>query len=157
MLYDLEERVEDALVAYLESVVTGDMRVYPAWSDESVQYPCAVVHAGSSDAVSAEAEWSLPRQMGVEITVHTDAAPELDSDGNTRRTARERNAAIRSDVIKAFSTATLKSLVIAAAGPGVAFSMVQLGGPMVRTVDEERRTLITTIPVDVIAEPVEVA
>ena len=156
MLFDLEERVEDAIVAYLRTAVTGEVRVYPAWSDESVQYPCAVVHAGSTDAVSAETEWSAPRQIAAEIAIIVDAAPEQTASGDTIRTARERNAAARSDVLKALCTSSLLTNIIAAAGPGVSFSMAQIGGPVVRAVDTESRKLTTTIPIDIIAEPEEV-
>jgi len=156
MLYDLEERVEDAFVAYLQANVTGDMQVYAAFSTDAKTYPCAVVAAASNDAVSDPAEYDDSRQMVVEIGVMTEAAPETDATGGALRTARERNAEARSDVIKALVT-SLKTNLIAAAGPGVAFSMAQIGGPIVRSVDEDRNLLVTVIPVDIIAEPKELA
>jgi len=157
MLYDLEERVEEAFVAYLQANVTGDMQVYTAFTDETLEYPCAVVMAASTSAVSDLAEYHSPRQMEIVVAVMTEAAPELDATtGGTVRTARERNAAARSDVIGALIT-SLKTNLIAAAGPGVAFSMAQIGGPVTRGLDEEQHAFVTTIPVDVIAEPVEVA
>ena len=154
MLYDIEERVEDAFVAYLQANVTGDMRVYHGFSDEDLQYPCAVAVVRATDAVSEMAEYSDPRSMIVDVAVITEAVPETDDTGGTIRTARERNAAARSDVIKALVT-SLKTNLISAAGPGVAFSMAQIGGPVTRQVEDYE--FITLIPVDVIAEPVEVA
>lgn len=156
MLYDLEERVEDAFVAYLQANATGDMKVYPAWTDEEIEYPCAVVRATNSDMVTEDSEHSDIRAIAVEVAIISEASPERDDDGNTIRTTRERNAAIRTDIMQALST-SLKTNLIAAAGPGVAFSMAQMGGPITREVDDAHRAFITTVPVDVIAEPKEAA
>ena len=155
MLYDLEERTEDAFVALLRAGLPGEMRVYPAWTDEAIQYPCAVVHAGTSDAVSEQAEWHSSRQIAVEISVMTEAVAVKNGAGSVMITSRERNAEARSAVLTVLSTASLLTDAIAAAGPGVAFSMAQLGGPVVRSVND--RIFVTIIPVDVIANPVEVA
>lgn len=154
MLYDIEERVEEAFVAYLQANVTGEMNAYVAFTDEAMQFPCVGVAVTSTEAVSDTAEYHLPRMMRVELGIMTEATPLLDDNGGTILSSRERNAAARSDVIKALATSLLTNL-IAAAGPGVAFSMAQLGSPVVRSV--EGRVFTTTIPVDVIAEPVEVA
>lgn len=156
MLYDIEERTEDAFVAYLQINVGGDVKVYHAFSDEKIQYPCVVVGVRTNDQISEDAEYTDVRQLHTDVAIITEAAPEQDDDGGTIRTARERNALLRSDVVKALRT-SLKANLIAAAGPGVAFSGAQMIGPITRDVDEGKRAFMTIIPVYVIAEPVEVA
>jgi len=154
MMWDLEERVEDAFAAYLRPIVAGSMNVYTAFSAETIQLPCVVVGAVSSDPVSEPAEWHAPRQLRVEVQVGTEAVSEVDGVGLVIRTPRERNAAARSAVMDALAVSDLCAKLIAAGVRGVAFSMAQMSGGIERSIEDRR--IVTTIPVDVIAEPEEV-
>lgn len=151
MIWDLEERVEDAIAAYLRANVGGKMRVYESWNFGEPQFPCVIVHAAETDAVVPEAQWHAPREMALQIAVMTESAPEK-VDGVEVRTAREVNAAARSAVIVSLAKIDLLESVIALNPPRVCFSMIQIG-KAVRSV--EGRTLITTIALDVIAQPTE--
>ena len=153
MNWDLEERVEDAIAAYLKTKVSGAMAVFTAWAAVEQTYPCVVVHAGETTAVSETATWHNVRGLAVKLAVMTEAAPEMNAAGATIKTARERNAAARSSVMDAMATSTLPTLLNATGTPGVLFSMAQIGDTR-RTVAE--RKFITEIDVEVIAAPQEI-
>ena len=147
MKWDLEERTEDALAAYIEQGVSGSMRVYRAWEMEgSPQFPCVFVHAGRSGPVSDGAEWHDPRVIGVDVRIAVESAE------TTTNTAREENARARSDVLNVLCSSGLLAGMIAVGVEDVAFSMAQLDGEIERSVDG--RVMITAATVAVIAEPV---
>lgn len=150
MKWDIEERTEDAVVAYLKTKC-GDMRVSAAWERDEMQYPAAVVHAAQSVPISDLAAWHDPRNIAVDVAVITEAAPELDTNGVIVKTARERNAAARSVVMDALFTSSLLAELQAAGIESVAFSMAQFA---TATRTNEGRYLVTTISGLVIAEPV---
>ena len=152
MKWDLEERSEDAVVAYLKSVLPGDVRAYAAWEEDEPQYPCVVVHFGESEPISEDAEHHDPMMLGGEVAVMTEAANEIDSSGNVLRTARELNRDARSAVMDALAISDLLDKLIEQGVEDVAFSMAQLLPGRTRTT--EGRVLVTTMPIGVIAEPV---
>jgi len=154
MKWNIEELVEDAFKAYLQSQVTGSMRVYVAWGMNAPQFPCAVIHAGESEPISEDAEWNDNRKISVMVAVMTENAPEIDGSGNTIRTPREVNAAARSDVMNALATRSLLTNLIATGTEKVAFSMAQLMSSS-RDIAERENTLQTILTLEVIAEPVE--
>jgi hypothetical protein len=151
MKWDLCERTEDAVVAYLKSKVTSDIRVYAAWERDEPQYPCAVVHAGVESPVADSAEWHDSRTILTQVSVMSEAAPELDSEGKVIKTPRERNSAARSAVMDALYVPTLLESLTAQGIDGIAFSMAQ-------ATTAERSTegiyLTSIITIEVIAEPV---
>ena len=146
MKWDLCERTEDAFAAYLESHVSGDMRVYKAWSMTEPQYPCAIVHCGESEPISEDASFHDPRYVKVEVSVG------VESTKKNNRTIREVNAAIRSDVMNALAVSDLNTQLIAVGIEGVAFSMAELA---TEQRDVQDRVLLTVFELLVIAEPVE--
>lgn len=154
MTWDLEERVEDAFAAYLRTKLPGSMKVYEAWNFVEAQYPCVICYAGETGPVSEDAAWHDPSKIDVQIAVITEAAPEKNSSGVEMLKARERNAAARGPVIEALATQELPALLAGMGVLGVAFSMAQMT-TRVRSV--ENRKLITTLSVEVIAEPQEAA
>lgn len=98
--FDLEERVEDAVAAYLSQHVTGEVRCYAAWNFTAPQYPCAIAHASTNTGAAGEdAGWHGPRELSVEVEINVEAAAEKDSLGNIVRSARECNRKARSAVI----------------------------------------------------------
>ena len=151
MRWDLEERTEDAFVAYLKQNVTGTMRVCAAWERDEMEYPCVLVHAGTTAPLADDAAWHDPRMLVVQVSVATEGAHELDGSNNVQRTAREINADARSSVLNALAVSNLNAQLVAQAVPGVAFSMAQ----MTQTQrDVDGRNLVTVATVEVIAEPV---
>ena len=150
MKWDLEERTEDALVAYLKAKC-GDVRVSAAWERDEPQYPAVVVHVGATVPVSESADWHDARVLSVDVAVITEAAPELDSNNAVVRSARERNGLVRSAVMDALFTTGLLAALQVAGVDAVAFSMAQFVGTE-RTVADGK--LVTTISGTVIAEPV---
>src|SRR4030065_329396 len=112
MLWDIEERIEDAVVAYLKQTVAGDMSIYPSATDDAIQFPCAVVQVARSVAVAENAKWHDARLYNVEIAVATEAAPEKDGTGAVLRTSRQRNAAARSDAMNVLCVSALNQKLI---------------------------------------------
>ena len=153
MKWDLEERTEDAIVAYLTGEVGGEMRVYASYDFDEAQYPCAAVYAESTGPIAEEASWHDARAMVVQVAVMTEAAPEVDANGLTLVTARERNAQARSAVLNALCIDGLVAALVAQQVDDVAFSQAQVTSTT-RTVDAGARAMITTVTLDVIAEPV---
>lgn len=151
MKWDLAERTEDAIVAYLKSKVSGDVRVSAAWERDEPQYPACVVHCATEGPVSDDAEWHDARAQAVQVAVISEAAQELDTTGNVIRTVRERNAAVRSDVLNALCLTGLAALLNAQGVDAIAFDMAQVTTTE-RSVDGVH--LVTTINMEVIAEPV---
>lgn len=152
-MYDLEERAEDAVAAYLRTQV-GDMKVYEAWSFAQMEFPCVAVHCGETSPISETADWHDAREMKLTLAVMTEAADKTDDSGNVLLTARQRNRQAKSDVIRALSTSGLCGLINATGTQGIFFSMIQLSTTG-RTVDEGRKLLITTLTLDAIATPQE--
>ena len=151
MKWDLEERTEDAIVAYLSTRCDG-MRVSAAWQRDEREYPCVIVHVASTAPISEPAEWHDARMLAVSVAVMTEGADEIDGDGATVRTARERNALARSQVLDALCTTGLLAGLQEQGVADVAFSMAQVTSTE-RSVED--RYLVTTIAAEVIAEPVE--
>lgn len=152
MIWDLEERVEDAVAAYLKTVV-AEIRVYVAWGMTTPQFPCVVVHASETGPISENAGWTDSRDVKITLAVMTEAAPNVQS-GVEIQTARERNASARADVMRAIAREDLAAAVNGTNSPRVFFSMLQAGASR-RTVDDATRMLTTTITLDAIANPTE--
>jgi hypothetical protein len=150
MKWQLEELTEDALVSYLRGAC-GGLRVSAAWERDEMQYPACVVHVGSSAPISESADWHDPRALAVTVAVITEGVHELAADGTVFRTARNRNADARSQVMDALFRADLLTKLIEQGAPDIAFSMAQFS-ETARTVDG--RNLVTTLSGAVIAEPV---
>ena len=151
MKWDLEELCEDAIVAYLKTVVTGNLKIWSAWEMDEAQYPCVIVFCQRSAPISTPAEWHDARMLDVRVAVQTEAADETDSHGVVVTTARDRNRAVRSDVISALGISDLESKLVEQGVSGIAFSGAQM-------VDVERstegRVLVSTINLEIVAEPV---
>ena len=150
MKWDLSERTEDALVAYLQSAC-GGMRVSSAWERDEAEYPAVVVYAKSEQPVSEPAQWHDARILTVEVAVITEGAAELDVQGNVMRTARDRNRDARSDVMSALFLDDLTSQLAVQGVDDIAFSMAQFSSA---ERSQDGRYLTTTLSGLVVAEPV---
>ena len=175
--YDIEEKVEDAFVQYLSNTVgeSADISIVPAFSTDVIMYPCAVIRAARSEKIDAKGAWNSSRHLAVEIAVLTEAANTVDGLGKVVTTARQRNSDARAAVMNALSisdTATgpagLADLCDAddlpqglAAHlswqqiPGVWIKYAQVG-PIERTVEPDKKCLVSVISVAVIAQAVQV-
>lgn len=152
MKWDLEERTEDAVVAYLKVAIAGSIRVSAAWERDEMEYPAAVVHAGETEPLSEPAEWHDGRMIKVEVAVVTEGVDELDpDDGSVVRTARERNAIARSAVMDALFVSDLTQQLINQGVEAIAFSYAQYA---TTTREVDGRNLVTTIAGIITAEPV---
>lgn len=170
----LEELAEDAFVAYLGAKCSGDIAMYAAFSTEKNRYPCAVVHFGESEGV-ANSTYHNARLMSGAIGVMTEAADLLQG-GKVVKTARERNAEVRGDVMNALAildTATAPAGLSALCQsedmphglaaeldvmqiPGIWFCQATMG-KVTRTVEGDNKKLfVSTIEIAVIAQPVAI-
>jgi hypothetical protein len=171
--WDLEERAEDAFVAYLKAKCSGDLSVYPGFSTEHLKFPCVSVHAGESDRIGGSGSFALPREIVVTIDIMTEAAEALDASGIVTQTARERNALARSSVMNALGvldSATAPAGLSALCQPedmphGLAAELTAMlipgvwidsaiVGKVTRTVEKE--CFVSSIAVSVIAQPVAI-
>jgi len=149
-LWNLEESIEDALVNYLRQQIPDGLKVYAAWTDEAIEYPCAIVLAGEAEALADASEWSPQSKLAVQVDVVTENAPENDGTGQILRTSRQRNADARSSVMNALAISTLADKINAMGVEGLAVSLAQV---MARKRDTQGMHLVTSIMLDVIAEP----
>lgn len=151
MKWNLEELTEDAIAEYLRPMLSQYMVVYKAGETTEPQYPCAIVFAGDSNAVSEPAEWHDARAVTVIVSVFSENAPVLDDSGQTQKTARDRNADARSEVMNALAVSDLVTHLNAQGIDGIAFDMAQVTSTA-RSVDSQVR--VTSINVELIVEPV---
>jgi len=153
MKWNLEELTEDAVVSYLSANSNGDFDVYAAWDFNEPEYPCVIVHADATEPISEDAQWHDARMVNVAVAVITEAVDDTDANGNTIVSARQRNVNLRSAVLDLLNLTTLNTQLINQAIEDVAFSMAQVSNTE-RSVEDNPRRLITTISLEVIAEPV---
>lgn len=144
----VEEYIEDAIVAYLESVITSGLNIYEAWTDTKIEYPCAVVHAGDSDNVSGT-RFNGVRQVQVSVAVMSEAKTQGDL------TARLANRDARDKVIDALAQEPLATELNSASSGGVSFSDAMITG-ITRSVDTDKRVFVSEINLEVIAAPAEI-
>lgn len=177
--YDIEERLEDSFVAYLLSAVsqTTQMAIFPAFSTEIIQYPCAVIKANHGLKLDPNGAWSTSRRMEVEIAVITEAANQIDGTGKVVTTARQLNRNARNAIMTALAIedtdagpSDLSTVVQADATDmpkGLAAYLVyqKIEGIWIklaqvqdvdRSVESDKRCLISMISVAVIAQPVQI-
>ncbi len=150
MKWNLEELAEDCVVTYLKTlVVSGDVQIYGAWNFAEPKYPCAVVFAENTAPVVESADWHDSRKIDVQVSVITEAAADLE-------TSRDLHIAAKTLILNALCVSDLVSHLNAAATADTAqvgFSQAQVTTSQ-RSVDAERNKMITTINIEVIADPV---
>ena len=177
--YDIEERVEDSFVQYLTLALAQStaLKVYAAFTTDVIQYPAVVVHAHSTEKIVPTGAASVSRKIMLDIAVMTEAANLIDATGEVVTSARQLNANARGPVIQALSIddtdagpADLAAVVQADAGDmpsglaaylvyqkvaGVWCKWAQVQG-VERSMEPDRKCLVSTINVAVIAQPVEI-
>lgn len=152
--WDLEELVEDAFVAYLKTQIPGTMKVFNGFSDEKIEYPCAIVKVASAQSVAEDALWQDVSKLNVEVAVCTELAPIVDALGKIITTTRERNAVVRSAVMAALAQQALCGNLVAIGILGLLWTSAQLVGQRTRSVDEAHHAMITMLDVEVIVAPI---
>jgi len=163
--FDIEETVEDALVAYLMPLMPGDVRVYPSLSAmDGVQMPYVGVECDESDNVSDEGLFNGRRTLTVNLALTVEAVPVTNDAGAEVMTLRERNRQLRRALWEAIAWPDLHARINAHNG-WVHASGVWSGGSIpvlfsmahptasIRAVDG--REVSTVITLSVIAQPTE--
>lgn len=174
--WDLEERLEDAFVSYLNTsaLQSTSIKCFPAFSTSIIEYPCAVVHCGHSEKLSETTEFTVYRRLDVDVAVMTEATSQMDDQGKVLLTARQRNTEARNAVISALGVsdgnpppgiADICETEDTPLGLAAWLDIQKIDGLWVthahigainRTVDNEHKCLISTISVGVIAQPVQI-
>ena len=149
-VWDIDELVEDAIVSYLKEKISSGMRAYAAWGFDEPQFPAVVVFSGETNPVVENATWDNNRQMPVRVAVMTEAKPQKSAlTGKIIRTPREINRIARSTVMAALAREDLPAQLNCQEIDNINFSMAQVRD-WNRDV-EEKRTLVTNIILEVIA------
>jgi hypothetical protein len=122
--YATEEEVEDAFVAYLASVLPGDILVRAAMTVDALTYPSVVVTVQGNDNASEVAGWTEHRLMQVEIALGVEAK-NITAGASVLQTLRERNTELREAVLGALTVPNLLDLINASGR--VRFSLLVFG------------------------------
>lgn len=152
--WDLEERVEDAIVAHIKTLCTEIAMVIAERTITEVAYPLVVVAVESSNNHSDTGRITGRRDMTVSVNIVTEALNYNGSTGGEEvlRTAREHHRVIKSSVIGALSGNNLHTILNDEGQEGVAFSQAYVGE---QTRDAGDGKIITIQNLDVIAQPQE--
>jgi len=153
--WDIEERVEDALAAYIEAMCAEVAMVVAARTITKAQYPLVVVEVEGSDNHDEDGEFNGRRVMPTNIVIVTEAVNQLGDEGSAEalRTARDSHRAIKSSVVGAVAGKTVHDDLNDIGTEGVLFSMCVMVG---QTRDQGDGLLTTTQALRVIAQPTEV-
>lgn len=153
--WDLEERVEDAIVAYIKQLCGGNMMV-TAWREiNEARYPLVVVQVETSRNNSDTGEFSGRRRMEAMVGIMTEAVNKNGDPGTEEAnlTAREAHRRIKSSVIGALAGVTIQDDLNAIGAEGVEFSLCQMTD---QTGDAGDGKIITEQSLLVIAQPKEI-
>lgn len=178
MNFDTSDLAVDAMVKYLQKVLPGTIKVYPAPTNVSPEFPCVTVRCASINLITSDIDWSIHSKLSLELRVYTDASDQIDPVSKTAiKTARERNTEARGVVISALSipydTSTPPGLAdLCEAGslphglgaelsamrvPGVWILSARPKDPLATmSADDNIKALITEIGVNVIAQAIEI-
>jgi len=151
--WDLEERVEDAIVALLKNSVGGAM-ILAARSVQVVKYPLVVVDAGESNNENDQSNFNGQRKFNVTVAITTEAANYSTELGAMElvSTARETHRNFKALVIGALASDTLHEDLNGVGVSGVTFSQAHM---TLQTRNGAESKYITEQTLDVIACPKE--
>jgi hypothetical protein len=152
--WDLEERVEDALVAYLKNCVTEAAMIIPAFDVRTAKYPLVVVIALDSDNKEEDESFTGRRLMNVEVVIVTEALNLNGMAGSEAKNlrAREHHRRVKNSIIGWLAGNEIQDDVNAMGEEGVDFSMIFMEG---QSRDAGDGKLTTTQTLKVIAQPKE--
>lgn len=152
--WDLEERAEDAIVAYLKTTVGRATLVRAAREVVEAKFPLITVSAGDSTNSSELANFNGLRRFDVVVIIQTEGVNYNEKLGQAEilETARETHRAVKSDAIGSLASTVLHDDLNALQPQGIVFSQAHLTGQS-RGVEGE--FLFTRQTIDVIASPKE--
>lgn len=154
MNWDVEEKLEESLVAYFRTQLPAEIKLFTAWSADAIQYPCVIVAAHEMKPLDERLQWENIRRYTVNVDLCVPALPEKDGAGAVVKTAREINRAYRSAVVGCLAKKDLATDLQAAQVGGLAVSSATLMTGE-RDIDTEHRTLVTTLVLKVTAAAME--
>jgi hypothetical protein len=153
-LWDLEEAVEDAIVAHIKTLCSDVAMVIAAREVSVAEYPLVLVEAMSSDNHNDTGRFTGRRVVDVKVGIRTEALNENGEDGSIEslRTARGNHRKIKSSVIGALAGNELHTELNDEQPAGVLFSQAT----MTAQEREQGEGIIQTIQTMlVIAQPKE--
>ena len=151
--------------------------MYPGFTQEAIKFPTVAVHCGESDQVGGGiGVFAKPREFSVEVSIITEASDVLDDNGVTTTTARERNAAVRGEVLSALAVSDSADTPAGLAGlcdtqdlprglaaeltavliPGIWIMQAIVRGMSRSIMESPRKAFVSTISVWCIAQPVAI-
>jgi hypothetical protein len=153
--WDIEERVEDALVAHIKALVTDVTMVIPARAAETVAFPLVLVEAQTSENASDTGRFNGARKINVHIGIITEALNLNGEEGTIEalRTAREQHRIIKSSVIGALAGNTVHEDLNDRQPEGVQFSLAHWEG---LSRDAGDGKIITMLAMNITASPKEI-
>ena len=149
-LWDIEERVEDAIVAHIKAMCSEVAQVQAARQVTTAAYPLVVVSAEDSDNHNDTGRFTGIRRMDVSIAIITEAMNYLGDTGSIEalRQAREHHRIIKSAVIGAIAGNEVHTDLNNRQPEGVVFSQAYCTR---QTRDAGDGKLVTIQTLDVIA------
>lgn len=154
--WDLEESVEDALVAHLKRNIGRACMVAPAYEVAVAKFPLVLVHATNSNNENDLALFNGQRRISVTVAIVTEAVNFSEALGPAEAlaTSRDNHRAVKSDVIGILASAALQDELNELGLPHVLFSAAHLTA---QTRDAGDGKINTEQTLDVIACPKEIA
>ena len=152
--WDLEERVEDAFVAYIKELCSELALVQAAYDVSTAAFPMVVVEAHDSDNHTDTGRFTGRRKMTVTVNIITEALNRAGDTGSIEalRTAREQHRAVKSSVIGILAGNEIHKNLNDTQPENVLFSMAYMTG---QSRDAGDGKIITMQDMEVIAQPNE--
>ena len=164
MNWDLGRLAAKTFQKYLEPLLDSRMKVYVAYTNDAIQYPCVDIKY-LIRPYSPESGWNKYKTCLLELVLMTEAVDQVDATGKVIMSYAEIHTQYLNSVLTGLCDypyaqdppVELLTLICAAAIPGVAFSMALVGDwePGEET-QGSLRVFKTTIHVETIVEPVRI-
>jgi len=153
--WDLEERAEDAIVAYLKATVGRATLVRAAREVIDAKFPLITVATGDCTNNAELANFNGLRRFDVVVIIQTEGVNYNEELGQAEilETAREAHRAVKSDAIGSLASTVLHEDLNALQPQGIVFSQAHL---TTQSRGVEEGLLTTRQTLDVIACPKEI-
>lgn len=153
--WDLEERVEDAIVGYLRREVGETAHIVAARTLTVARYPLVVVEVTDSDNDHASGPMDGRRRLSAVVAITTEALNLNTGPGARVGTmdARDAHRAIKASVIQALAGDTVHADLNAMEPEGVAFSQCHATR---QDRDAGDGKMVTEQTLDILAQPQEI-
>ena len=153
--WDLEERVEDAIVSHIKDGQNVAVNVLASREVVKSEYPLVLVHVESSTNTDETKPFDGRRQMTTQVQIMTMPRNEdgEDWDESGQISARAWHRKVKSAVTKMLAGNQVATEINEANPAGVSFSLCQMG-ELSRSSEGNR--YVTTISMNTIAQPKEI-